>query len=173
MNTPTKKDKSINGLMFYYKELSIQAGFNVLRMSRETRNVDGIKVSAPSGAILYRYCNETNQRMVCFNCGVEADRWIVRHQHNDRNKPPVLELFAYNKKKILVMMTRDHIIPKSWGGLDLVENLRCACEPCNRDRKNILSKEDKQFMADNPHLYNYKTPKEYINEKVSNNKTSN
>jgi 5-methylcytosine-specific restriction endonuclease McrA len=162
------KDKSINGLMFYYKELSIQEGFEVLHQSREIRNVDGMKVSAPSGAALFHHYNETYKPLTCFKCGVVADRWIVKHQHNDRDKPPVVELFAYTKKNRLVMMTRDHIIPKSWGGLDLVENLRPACEPCNRDRKNVLDVADKQFMVDNPHLYNYKEPREYKNEEVSN-----
>lgn len=172
MNTPAKKDKSINGLMFYYKELSIQEGFDVLKLPREKRHIDGMKISAPSGAALYHYCNEIDLPMVCFKCGVIADRWIMRHQHNDRNKPPTLELFAYTKKSRLVMMTRDHIVPKSWGGLDIVQNLRCACETCNRERSNTLTEEDKQFMVDNPHLYNYKVPKGYTHEKVSNNTTS-
>ena len=161
------KDKKKNPLMFFYKELSIQEGFDVLHQSRDTRSVDGMKVSAPSGAALYHHCNETGQPLTCFKCGVTADRWIVRHQHNDTNKPPVVELFAYTHKKKLVMMTRDHIVPKSRGGLDIVQNLRCACEPCNRDRKNVLTTEDKQFMVENPHLYNYKVPREFINEKVS------
>lgn len=164
--------KAKNGLMYYYKELTIQEGFDVLMVPRDSRNIDGMKVSAPSGAALFHHCRETSQKMVCFKCGVEADRWIVKHQHNDTNKPPVVELFAYTKKKRLVMMTRDHIVPKSWGGLDVVENLRCACEPCNRDRKNVLTEEDKQFMVDNPHLYNYKVPREFANETASNNKNS-
>ena len=134
---------------------------------RNKRNVDGMKVSAPSGVALWKTCNETGAPLKCFKCGVIADRWLVRHQVNDMYKPPTVELYAHNGNN-LVMMTRDHIIPKSWGGLNLVENLRPACEPCNRDRKNKLTEEDRQFMVDNPHLYNYKVPREFVNEEVSN-----
>jgi 5-methylcytosine-specific restriction endonuclease McrA len=159
--------------MFYYKELSMQEGFDVLSEERNLRNVDGIKVSAPSGYALWKECNDTNRPIVCFCCGAVADRWIVKHQHNDREKPPVVELFAFTEKKRLVMMTRDHIIPRSWGGLDLVANLRPACEPCNRERKNNIDEEDMRFMAENPHLRNDITPRDYNNEKVSDNKKSN
>ncbi len=49
-------------------------------------------------------------------------------------------------------MTRDHIIPKSLGGTDVVENLRPACEVCNGVRGNSLTPEEVQFRKDNQHL---------------------
>lgn len=35
-------------------------------------------------------------------------------------------------------MTLDHVIPLSMGGADLMENLQCTCEVCNRFKSNIL-----------------------------------
>jgi len=50
------------------------------------------------------------------------------------------------------MMTRDHIIPKSLGGIDSVQNLRPGCEVCNGGRGSKMNKADKKFMTDHPEL---------------------
>lgn len=138
-------------MFIFYKELTLEEGFKILAEPRDQRNVDGVKVSAPSGVALWKTCMETYKPLKCWECGVEADRFIVKHHRNDRNKPPVLELFAHTGKS-LVMMTRDHIIPKSLGGIDDVANLRPGCEKCNGRRKSTMNKEDTEFMNNNPHL---------------------
>lgn len=166
------RKKTRANVNIFYKELSIQEGYNLLAIPRDERNIDGMRVSSPSGAALYHHCRENNIPLVCHFCGVKASLWIIRHQQNDTNKPPVMDLFCYTSKNNLVMMTRDHIVPKSWGGLDDVQNLRCACEPCNRARKNVLDDKDRQFMVENPHLYNYKIPREFRDETASNYKNS-
>lgn len=142
-------------MFIFYKELTLDEGFAVLAKSRDDREVDGVKISAPSGVALWKTCNETNVKMKCWCCGVEADRFIVKHHKNDRNKPPVLELFAHTKHA-LVMMTRDHIVPVSLGGHNDVENLRPACEPCNNKRKNKMDTVDQEFMDKNTHLWSKK-----------------
>ncbi len=42
------------------------------------------------------------------------------------------------RKILLDDMTLDHIKPLSMGGVDNVENLACACEPCNLFKRNML-----------------------------------
>lgn len=142
-------------MFIFYKELTLDEGFNVLDESRAVRNVDGQRVSAPSGVALWKECRETYKPLKCWECGVEADRFIVKHHPKDMNKPPVLELFAHTGKS-LVMMTRDHIIPKSLGGVDHVDNLRPGCETCNGRRKSKMNDEDTKFMQKNPHLWQQK-----------------
>ncbi len=139
-------------MFIFYTEVSLDEGFNILAASRNDRNIDGVRISAPSGVALWKTCREQNIPMTCWCCGVKADRFIAKHQRNDTKKPPVLELFAHTGKS-LVMMTRDHIVPRSLGGLDLVENLRPACETCNNKRKSIMNKEDQDFMDKNTHLW--------------------
>lgn len=41
------------------------------------------------------------------------------------------DLFAFNDSNRLVMMTIDHIVPKSKGGGKTVKNLITACQVCN------------------------------------------
>jgi len=142
-------------MFIFYKELSLDEGFSILSLHRDARIIDGQKVSAPSGYSLWKNCRETYKPLTCWHCGVEADRFIVKHHRNDMNKPPVLELFAHTGKS-LVMMTRDHIIPVSLGGLNDVENLRPGCETCNGKRKSTMNKEDQEFMNNNPHLWKQK-----------------
>ena len=142
-------------MFIFYKELTLDEGFEVLAASRSERKVDGQFVSAPSGVALWKTCRETYKPLKCWQCGVEANRFIVKHHRNDMNKPPVLELFAHTGKS-LVMMTRDHIVPVSLGGFNDVENLRPGCETCNGRRKSIMNKEDTEFMEKNTHLWQQK-----------------
>jgi hypothetical protein len=63
----------------------------------------------------------------------------------------VLNLYAAPGGRI-TMMTRDHIIPRSLGGSDAVQNLRPGCEDCNGARGNALGPAELEFMLANPHL---------------------
>ena len=139
-------------MFIFHKELTLDEGFKVLEDPRAKQTVDGIRVSSPCGVALWKHCRESYKPLKCWECGVKADRFIVKHHKNDQNKPPVLELFAHTGKA-LVMMTRDHIVPKSLGGLDDVANLRPGCEKCNGRRKSTMNKEDTEFMINNPHLW--------------------
>ena len=139
-------------MFIFYKEVPLDIGLDILNKPRSEHRVDGDKISQPSGAALWKDLADKKMQIKCWHCGVEADRFIVKHHPKDMEKPPVLELFAHTGKS-LVMMTRDHIIPKSLGGLDSVENLRPGCEPCNRRRQNKMNKKDQTFMDNNPHLW--------------------
>lgn len=142
-------------MLVFYAELTLQEGFAALENARNNRYICGHKFSAPSGAALWKDCWTTHKPLQCWECGVIADRFILKLHRNDTNKPPVLELYAHNGKTLL-MMTRDHIIPKSRGGLDLVENLRPGCERCNGRRKNNMTDSELLFMQNNPHLWRAK-----------------
>ena len=83
--------------------------------------------------------------------GCEADRWIA-DGHPKNLSPPVLNLYAINCDGALVLMTRDHIIPRSLGGTDSTQNLRPACMPCNGARGNTLTAAELEFRRMNPHL---------------------
>lgn len=71
---------------------------------------------------------------VCVNCGIEGVRLIKRLDNGSVH----LDLYT----KDLVMMTIDHIIPKSLGGDDSLDNLRPMCSHCNSIRGNALTLDD-------------------------------
>ena len=138
-------------MLIFYKELTLDEGFRMLNVAREKRNIDGAKVSAPSGIALWQAYRSHGHAIKCWACDAVADRFVVKHHRNDCNKPPVVELYGKSEGK-LVMMTQDHIIPKSLGGINVIANLRPACEPCNNSRKSKMDDNDTNFMNSNPHL---------------------
>jgi len=136
-------------MQVYHSELSLEEGFDVLSKDKESRLVRGKRVSACSGIRLFESLRGRPIR--CWECGAQADRWIAEKGQRDLYGAPVLNLYGLRDGK-LVMINRDHIIPKSLGGVDDIANLRPACEVCNGSRGNEVTGVDIQFRLDNPHL---------------------
>lgn len=145
--------------MIFYRELGLEEGFDISKLDKHSRIVAGREVSTASGIRLFESLR--GSPIKCWHCGCVADRWISCRGQND-NSRPTLNLFAtFTPRKTrrikhpvprLVMMTRDHIIPKSKGGIDNIANLRPGCETCNVVRGNNMDAADIAFMEANPHL---------------------
>lgn len=135
----------------FFKEISLADGAEVLIAEKKDRLVGGRKCLLPSGHLLFTKLLSTGQPMRCWKCGLEATSFILERGQNDHVRPPTLNLYAW-REHVPVLMTRDHIIPKAWGGVDAVENLRIACGPCNHKRQHALDEEDLRFMQEHPEL---------------------
>jgi hypothetical protein len=136
-------------MLIYYHELSLEEGFQILSQDKEQRLVHGRRVSGCSGWKLFRTLQ--GQLIQCWECGCTADRWIADKGRNDLVGPPVLNLYGVRDQQV-VLINRDHIIPKSLGGVDSVQNLRPACEVCNSNRGNQITPEEVKFWKENQHL---------------------
>lgn len=145
-------------MLIFYRELPLEEGFAIADRPKHGRVVAGREVSLASGFSLFSAMR--GEPIRCWNCGCTADRWVVSKGANDQVMKPVLNLFATRRVKRrrggsyqrLVMMTRDHIIPKCLGGMDAVANLRPGCEDCNGQRGARMTKADREFMAAHPEL---------------------
>ncbi len=143
--------------MFVYdRELTLEQGFAVANQPRHSRLVGGVEVSLASGIELFRHL--MHGPIKCYQCGCTADRWIASRHNKGRSKP-VLNLYGtkyvktkHGRVERTVMMTRDHIIPKSEGGVDDVRNLRPACEFCNVGRGSKMTADEVAFMNTHPEL---------------------
>lgn len=138
-------------MLVYYKEVSLEEGFEVMSKERAQRLVGGRRVSSPGGKVLFEAIRAAGQSLSCWKCGLTATCFIANKGHKDLLGPPVLDLYASTGTDY-ILMTRDHIIPKSYGGSNDVQNLRVACGPCNHDRGNALDEEDIKFMNTHPEL---------------------
>lgn len=146
----------------FYRELTIDEGTEVVAQPRHSRLIVGKEASMPKGLPLFMGLIEKGEQIKCWNCGCVADRWIFGQHRNEQGRKPTMNLYAARYPKPtrknprpphqLVMMTRDHIIPRAEGGVDDVENLRAGCETCNHDRGSNMNKADIAFMEANPHL---------------------
>lgn len=139
----------------FHKEVSLEEGFRILdEDDKESRLLSGKKISRASGWLLFK--SMQGQEIKCWNCECIADRWIAEKGRSDKMGSPVLNLWGTAADGHLVMMTRDHIIPKSKGGVDDIANLRPGCADCNSSRGNVINKADREFMKAHPELINEK-----------------
>lgn len=138
-------------MQIYYAEVNLEEGYGILEQAdKHNRLVRGRRVDRPSGWLLFHHMK--GQPIRCHFCGCEADKWVAEKGRRDHQGNPVLNLHATSVTGASVMMTRDHIIPKSLGGKDTVANLRPACGPCNEQRSNDVSPEVIRFAQEHPEL---------------------
>lgn len=84
---------------------------------------------------------------VCISCGIEG-KWFAKERSAVRNKKTGrwhsttnkwhFNLYALTDSGKLVLMTKDHIQPKSKGGPDIDANYQTMCSPCNRFKSDKL-----------------------------------
>lgn len=75
-----------------------------------------------------RYHCFRRKGLACVTCGIVGVKFLLQMCEGD--KRPHFNLFAEKDGK-LVLMTKDHIYPKSKGGSNGMGNLQVMCNPCN------------------------------------------
>ena len=90
-------------------------------------------------AISWRYKTFLTKGQKCVGCGREGTIWAL--ERHDKTQPYHLNLYASTPRGE-VIMTKDHIIPVSQGGLDELDNFQTMCSICNHAKDNPLSKND-------------------------------
>jgi len=75
----------------------------------------------------------------CVRCGVEGK--FFAKERSPRDKSYHFNLYGFDENGRELMMTRDHIIPRSRGGSDHLSNLQPMCERCNSAKGNVLEEE--------------------------------
>lgn len=72
----------------------------------------------------------------CVNCGLVGS--IFRLESSSKKDPmPHLNLYGVSNNE-LVLMTKDHIYPKSKGGSDSLLNLQTLCYKCNQIKSDLV-----------------------------------
>ena len=134
--------------------VSIEAGMQIVaKYNKKDMKIPGVgRVSPASGRSLFLHNHRQGKGLKCFECGIEAQFWVIEQFHSEGVKYPHLNLYAKNENEEYILMTRDHIIPRAYGGKDDVENLRVACTVCNNKRKTQMTEEEMLFMQKNQHL---------------------
>lgn len=82
--------------------------------------------------------------VVCCRCGVEGNEFRLE---SHTVEPPHLNLYAVSEDGKAILMTKDHILPKSMGGLNTLNNYQTMCQPCNGSKGSKLSPEDEAYLA--------------------------
>ena len=74
--------------------------------------------------------------LVCVECGLEGTHFWV--ECNDNKGSYHLNLYATRPDGTETLMTKDHIMPKSKGGSDNINNMQTMCTNCNCRKGNTL-----------------------------------
>lgn len=74
------------------------------------------------------------QNLSCVSCGITGSVFKLQNQDNEN---PHLNLYS-NKDGKWILMTKDHIRPKSKGGKDRLSNLCTMCYICNEKKGNFF-----------------------------------
>lgn len=69
-----------------------------------------------------------NNNCCCVSCGIEGTRMVLDMHEGDQS--PHFNLYAEEDER-LVLMTKDHILPKSKGGKNVLSNYQTMCSVCN------------------------------------------
>lgn len=97
------------------------------------------------GTLFLLQSHKPNPPIVGHNCFIEECPWCAvraRPRTSDIGDYPHLNLYARGRSR-LILMTQDHIIPKSRGGADELLNLQTMCSTCNNAKGALLPEEQK------------------------------
>ncbi len=81
-----------------------------------------------------RYHNFKRHGIKCKSCGIEGQYFSLESHDHQLNKYH-FNLYAM-KNGERVLMTKDHIKPKSKGGKNTMDNYQTMCMPCNNKKGN-------------------------------------
>ena len=106
------------------------------------RTFCGIHVKMNS--LRYRVFRANNK---CVRCGIEGAYFALEKSHGSKQDWHHFNLYALNENGDEVMMTKDHILPKSKGGKDHMENMQTMCAICNSAKGNEMTNEEREKVG--------------------------
>lgn len=108
----------------------------------EIINLDGFKI--PTDDIRYEtFLKQTR----CVDCGINASFIAIERNHYLKGAFHLNMYALKNGKEIL--MTRDHILPKSQGGTEHIDNMQTMCTDCNNRKGNKLRDKERGLITPN------------------------
>jgi 5-methylcytosine-specific restriction endonuclease McrA len=81
------------------------------------------------------------ESIACVACGIEGCLFRLERHTNDKTTPlpaPHLNMYGVRDGE-LILMTQDHIHPRSKGGKDYMDNLQTMCYLCNEIKQDKVA----------------------------------
>lgn len=103
----------------------------------QTVILHGVKVRLNS----WRYRCYMKKGLKCAKCGFTGEYFAVERHKSHETDYYHLNLYGRNRIGHEIMMTVDHIYPKSKGGKNHLSNLQTMCESCNRGKADTVETE--------------------------------
>jgi len=128
----------------HYKRVGLISLPTFLSLWRERtgRYMDLFGVRAKMGSLRYDvFANNAS----CVKCGITGTFMALEKSYGQKTDSFHFNLYAVLPSGQERLMTKDHIIPRSKGGSDGIENLQTMCTKCNGKKADKL--EEKHVTA--------------------------
>lgn len=114
--------------MYVIEKYSIQEVLDMINSSEKTINLCGFKVKINS----IRLKTFSTKGVDCICCNAKGAYFKL--ESSVPGDSPHFNLYAINQNGHEVLMTKDHIVLKSLGGENTIENMSPMCRRCNNKR---------------------------------------
>ena len=130
-------------------KFEVQEIIDLINSPKSSAILADYKISVSGGRLKNFAINGTD----CICCGAKGTYFSVETSNKDISTGLHLNLYAINVHGDPVLMTKDHIVLKSLGGKDTVENYSPMCLRCNNLRGNMYPDQQEfidAFNSDKP-----------------------
>lgn len=103
------------------------------RKNNEYLEINGVSVKITS----QRYKVFQNS-LFCYKCGIKGEYFAIEKPNVDNCTHYHLNLYGKDKNGNEILLTKDHVHPKSKGGKNHISNYRTCCEKCNKEKADII-----------------------------------
>lgn len=76
--------------------------------------------------------------LTCVECGLEGVFFALEKQVQQDSDRYHFNLYGYDEEGNEVMLTKDHIVPKSKGGKNFIKNYQTMCYNCNAEKADTV-----------------------------------
>jgi hypothetical protein len=131
----------------YYErktKITLEEGFDFINSLEATAEIDGVVCSIKSGGV--RLPTFVKHGTTCVTCKLPASFFAVERRGGQTTRYH-LNLYGVNDKGMDVLFTHDHILARSAGGLDTLENTQTMCSPCNSHKSTYEPRNTKRQAA--------------------------
>lgn len=108
----------------------------LVRHPDERATVEGTPGTVNTKSLRMRMFAEKG--VVCCVCGLKGAFFATERSAGSKDVSAHFNLYAVNQYGHEILMTRDHIIPKSRGGQELMSNMQPMCCKCNSRKGSKL-----------------------------------
>jgi 5-methylcytosine-specific restriction endonuclease McrA len=81
----------------------------------------------------------------CVKCGIKG-RYFALEKQLPKSELYHFNLYAIDIDNKEVLMTKDHIIPKSKGGRSFIDNYQTLCTRCNMSKRDKVEENDSKMV---------------------------
>ena len=126
-------------------EISVEDFFNLFPSKTKAKHRQKININDKQINVSInhsKYSMVKDKGFDCICCGITANKIYIEI---DNMKSAHVNFYHSSEDKE-IMLTRDHIIPRSKGGKDIQSNIQPMCEICNQKKADKIELKEQECL---------------------------